>query len=544
MKKRLPAILLILAMTLTLVACGGGGGDTTSSGTPSIGTSPPPGTSSSGSSSPGLSAVPPATPVGDDIDYLDTIIILTEQPLNILDTLHPAGTGSSNRTIYSMLYDKLFDIVEGEYIPQLATSWEISDDLLTYTFNLRDDVTFSNGDQFTAQSVIDTFELSRAAVGTEAFDVWRTVDTLTASDAHTLVLRQSVVDVDIMFRLSLPWASIINKRAIEADNLEGRWVGTGPFTITGFVAGDYTTLTRRDDYWRGQPPTREVTFRWVPETTARTVMMVNGEAHLNRNTAPEDMDLFLNSPDFDVYTILANVANTIMFNMNHPICSDRNFRLAVAHALDLPAIAMTAGGIWEVPVENATVWGIGTEFRNNDLPLYGYDLDLARQYLADSVYNGEELELVASSVSMIRAIDMIQENLGRIGINIRLYPTDTPTLSSYAVYENNQAELIHFLNTFDMNASSARNVFYPGRTTNRASYNNPEVTDLLDRAPMIADASEREAMYRRVQEIVYEDMPYISLFVSTRIIVAKAGISGIILNRDMNHDFKFIAIPA
>ena len=442
-----------------------------------------------------------------------------------------------------MLFDKLFDIVEGEYIPRLATSWDISDDLLTYTFNLRNDVSFSNGDRFTAQSYIDTFEISRAAVGTEAFDVWRTVDTLTAPDDYTLVLKQRVVDVDIMFRLSLPWASVLNKRAIEADSLEGKWVGTGPYTITGFVAGDYTTLTRRDDYWRGTPPTREVTFRWVPETTARTVMMVNGEAHLNRNTAPEDMDMFLSSPDFDVYTILANVANTIMFNMNHPICGDKNFRLAVAHALDLRAIAMTAGGIWEVPVENATVWGIGTEFRNNDLPLFEYNLELAREYLDASVYNGEELELVASSVSMIRAIDMIQENLGRIGINIRLYPTDTPTLSSYAVYENNQAELIHFLNTFDMNASSARNVFYPGRTTNRASYNNPEVTDLLDRAPTIADESEREAMYRRVQEIVYEDMPYISLFVSTRIIVAQAGLSGIVLNRDMNHDFKFIGIP-
>ena len=526
MKKRLMAILLVLVLVVALAACGGGGGKESPSAPADTG-----------------GAAPADTGGGGGVHYADTLVVLAEQPINILDTQHPSGTGGVNREIYSMVYDKLFNLVEGEYIPELATSWDISDDLLTYTFKLREGVTFSNGDKFTAQDVIDTFDLARAAVGTEAFDVWRTVDYLEAPDDYTIILHQNVVDVDVMFRLSLPWASILNKRAIEADNLEGRWVGTGPYTITAFVAGDYTTVTRRSDgYWGGECPTREVTFRWIPEATARTVMMQTGEAQMNHNTASEDMPLFLDNPDFDVITFLANVDNTMMFNMNHPICGNKDFRLAVAHAMNLPEIAMTAGGIWEVPVDDATVWGAGTEFRLDGLPLYEYDLDLAKQYLASSPYNGEELEIVASSPSNVRALDMLQEQLGQIGINIKLFPTDTPNLSAYATYDNNQAEMVHFLNVFDLSASSARNIFYPGRSTNRASYSNPEITDLLDRAPTVVDAKERETMYKRVQEIVYDEMPYISLYYSTRIIVAQAGIGGLILNADLNHSIKFISL--
>jgi len=526
MTKRLFAILLALTLIFALVACNSGD----KGGSSQAPVAPP-------------SESAPAATGGGETRYLDSMIILTEQPVNVLDTQHPAGTGGSNRAIYSMVFDKLLTLLDGKYMPELAKSWDISDDYLTYTFHLRDDVTFSNGDKFTAQDVLNTFELARAAVGTEAFDVWRTVDTLTAPDDYTIVLTQAEVDVDVLFRLNLPWASILNKKAIEADNLEGRWVGTGPYTITGFAAADFTDLARRDDYWGGTPPTKNVTFKWIPEVTARTVMMQNGEAQMNFNTAPEDMDLFLNDKEhFSVITFLANVDNTMMFNMNHPVCGNKDFRLAVAHALSLPEIAMTAGGIWEVPVNDGTVWGAGTEFRKNDLPLFEYNIDMAKEYLAKSPYAGEELELIASSPSNTRAIEMIQEQLGLVGIKTRLYPTDTPTLSTVAVYEDNKAELIHFLNVFDLNASSARNVFYPGRSTNRASYNNPEVTDLLDRAPKVTDEKEREAMYMKVQEIVYEELPYISLYYSTRIIVTPVGIGGMNLNADLNHDFKFVHI--
>ena len=119
---------------------------------------------------------------------------------------------------------------------------------------------------------------------------------------------------------------------------------------------------------------------------------------------------------------------------------------------------------------------------------------------------------------------------------------DSTTLAAYASYENNQAQIVYYLATFYNNASSARNVLYPGRATNRASYNNPVISELLDRAPTVVDPAERGAIYRQVQQIVAEEVPYVNVFYSVRQIVAVAGIGGIILDYDLNHDFKGVFV--
>lgn len=544
--KRVTAILLTLMLCLAIAACGGGndattdgGGSTAGGGTPGGG-----GTPSGGAPGGGNVLTPDdviEAPEGDDVRYADSIDIIIEVNAVALDPLNPGASGAGIQNMYVCMYDRLVvNAGEGVYTPELATSWD-SDDLQTWTFNLREGVTFHNGDRFTAQSVIDTIEMGQNSPGSYAFDAWRSVVSATIVNEYTVQLVLDSVNADFLFHMALPGASIINKAARDADPVAGAWVGTGAFYVSAFFANDYATLTRNDNYWGTPPITSELIFRNVPEMTTRTIMMQNGDSHMCTSISNEDMDLFVNDPDnYIIYAFLGNTIFSLMFNMNDPITGDLNFRKAVAHALNRPDATIVAAGEWAEPVTTGTYWGASTEFKNQDLPMLQYDLDLARHYLEESSYNGQEVEIMSALPLNNRMAEVIQEQLGVIGINAVLFQTDGPTLQSSTVYGNDRMQMLSYVSAFSQSAATSRGIFYPGGVNNRMTYNNPEVNELFDLAPTIADPAERAAIYRQIQALVAEDVPAVSVFYRMFSLVCAKGIGGIIVSPDQTHDFRGI----
>jgi len=541
--RRITAILLMLTLCFAIAACGGGGGTTdtenpTNSGeTPSGGNTPaPPGSGVTLSPGDVIEA-----PEGDDVKFAELIDISIEISVSILDPHAPGASGAGTGNIYYCVYDKLvINAGEGVYEPELATSW-VSDDLQTWTFNLRNDVYFHNGDKFTAQDVVDTIESAKSTPGTYGFNTWRVVDTATAINENTVQIVLNSVNADFLFLTSLPGGAIINKAAREADPIEGAWIGTGAFYVSDFVSGDSVTLTRNDNYWGTAPITKTLYFHYVPEMTARTIMMQNGESHMCTSISNDDMHLFVDDPDN--YTIYAFVGNTIFslyFNLNDPITGDLNFRKAVAHALNRPDITLVAAGEWAEPASDGTFWGSSTEFRNNNIPMLEYDPVLAKEYLEASIYNGEELEIISALVINNAMAEVMQEQLAQIGIKTKLFPTDAPTLTSTATYGNEQTQLISWVAAFNLSAATVRNMFYPVGGDNRSSYNNPLVNDLLDKAPTVADPEERGAIYRQIQEIFAEDVPTLRIFSRVFTLVCAKGLGGILVSPDQTHDFRGI----
>ena len=541
--KKITAILIILALCFAVAACGGDGETTSSGGTTnSGGTTSSGGTSSSGSGSGDNVLVPGdviSAPEEDNVEYADLIDIILQSIFTVIDPLNPAATNPGFRFMYICLYDRLvYRTNEGEFVGELATSWE-TDDLQHYTFHLREGVVFHNGENFTAQSVIDTITTARENPGSLAFDAWRSVDTITAVNDYTLDIVLTAPNVDFIFQMSIPGASIISRAERAIDPVAGAWVGTGAYYMEDFVPGDYALLTRNDNYWGAPIPTRQLLFRFVPEFGTRAVYLQNGQSHICTGLSTADIDMFVDDPNFIVYRIPSD-PHPIAFNMNDPITGDLNFRLAVAHALNMDEITIVAAGNYGSPSTDGTFWGYSTEFRNTAVPLLEYNVDLAREYLEASSYNGEEVEIMTGVETTQRAAEIIQEQLGRIGIRITLLHTDSPTLSAAAVYGNTQTQLVSHPSPFSLSASSARPMFYPGGASNRASYNNPAVTELFDLAPTIGDPAQRESIYKEIQELISADLPYLNIFYRVQAIVTTSNIGGIITNADQNHDFRGI----
>ena len=503
-----------------LSACGGGGGGNTNNNA-SNNTSPP--------------------PEASGVKYADLIDILLPDAVTTPDPHHTGGAGTGHRAVFICIFDRLVQrTADGDFLPELATSWE-TDDLQTWTFNLRNDVTFHNGQKFTAQDVIDTMESGQQSPGTVGYNAWRDIDTITALDDYTVQMVLNTVNADFLFFVSDPGASIINKAARAADPVSGAYVGTGAYYVDNFVSGEYITLTRNDDYWGEAPKTRQLNFRWVPEMTARTIMLQNGETDFGWVVTGEDVPGFESDPaNFSIYRFTGNACFTLAFNLNDSITGDLNFRMAVAHAMNLPDIGMAAEGTNAVIQDDGTFWGYKTAFRNSDIPAIPYDPELAKQYLADSSYNGEEVEIMAALPPNIKAGEMMVEQLSAVGIKATLFITDIANLNAVAGYGNDVTQMVITVSPFDANAASARNYLHPEGSGNRSNYNNARVNELFDLAPTVADRGQREAIYREIQEVVHGDLPKINHFYLTFPIVTTSALRGFVTDPDQNHDLRLI----
>jgi len=433
-----------------------------------------------------------------------------------------------------MIFDRLinYNDATGEFGPALATHWETAD-YQTFVFDLRDDVYFHNGEHFTANDVVYTVEMAREAAGSMMSSQWGPVATVTALSDYKLELVLSTVNVDFLMNLCQPQAGILNKIAVDSDPDFGPCVGTGAFILTDFATNDYVTVERNDNYWGTLPLTKSMTLRFIPEVSARTTMMLNGEVQACFSISSEDYGQFEND-NFSIFPLIMNNPQGFSFNMQHPITGDRNFRLAVLHAMNRDDIALVAAGDWAWGISDAVggeaMWGYATEFRNNNLPAYTQDLDLAREYLEASSYNGEPVEITASISTNIKSCEILQQQLAVIGINLVINETDTAGLN--AQFHSPDHMMIFHGITFTYAAGSCQNVFLPGRAQNRGNYENAEVTALITEALGTTDRAAREQLYLRVQELVYEDMPNCNVLWRLNGIVACKGVGGIILPYD------------
>jgi len=442
-----------------------------------------------------------------------------------------------------MAFDRLIvSLGDGVFGPSLATSWE-TDDFVTITMTLRNDVVFQNGDPFTAYDIIATVEAAREGLGSMAHDLWRPVETVTAIDPHTVEFVLSGVDVEFLFNMAQPHASILSARAIEEgyDNPEAFWTaGSGAYTVTSLSPNDVIVFERNDNFWGEPPVTQRQTWFTIPEMATRSLMLLNSEADMAWSIIPDDIPMFEAHDELGVASHYNNNPHYISFNMNDPLAGDLNFRRAIAHAIYKPDIALAAGGGQAAVINSPNLFGYATEFHNHNFDPIPHDLDLARQYLEASAWNGEPIDIKVAIPTNIRAAEVLQIQLMMIGLDPTLTVLDVPGFTSTVTYANNQSQLAVYLLPTTLSAASMRNAFFPGSPLNRASFNDPYVTELLDRALVTVDTNERRDLYMYIQEVASAQMAYIPLFVNHGRIVVANGFAGIGLSPVGEHDLRYV----
>lgn len=478
-----------------------------------------------------------ATPPPKDAEYYDDLSMYIFAKVAVIDPLNPGAGTNQSGVIANMIYNTLiYYDVDGSLVPNLATEWS-TDDYQTFTFKLREGVKFHNGEPFTSDDVVFTVEAAKEVVGCHLYNTFGQVEEITANGDYEVTMKLKNPNYDFFFTVSTSTAGILNREAYESNSENPGWIGTGPFYVESMIPNDSIEYARFDDYWGEPALCKHFSMRYIAEVTAVNIMLDNDEftfAQVDSVYIPQ----YLSDDRFVMNSYFMDNCAYLAFNMHKPVTGDLNFRKAVAATLDLDAILEIAqAGFGKVP-DAGCLWGNKTNYKDLSIPQNEFNLDKAKEYLAQSSYNGEELEICASMSYTIKIATYLQAVLTEIGVNCKVHEFDGPSWSSATLYDTNELDIMIGSGAWNALASSCKTYLTPGSGSNKARYENQEVVELMAKADSTPDGPDREALYHQIQQIVYGDLPYVPILHGALYIAGQKGTGGVKFFPSNNHDYS------
>lgn len=412
------------------------------------------------------------------------------------ETLTPFRNMTAYGIMYArMLYDSLgYRMPDGSIIPVVAKEWNVEDDGVTWNIEIYDYVEDSAGNHITADDIVWMIgKLKEKALK----PIFNRVDRVEKTGDYTLKVVFSA-DIAGSIESVLQHTYVVSKAAFEAskDEFVTEVVSTSPYKVTDFVSGASLTMEKRDNYWQKPElidPTmannlEKVTFRYISETSQQQIALQTGEVDVFASIDSSLVPAFEGNNQFVAASAPYNVGNELFFSGHEssPVANDVNLRMAIAYAIDEQAII---DGVYDGLAElmydagPSTLMGYQTAWEQEEY--FRFDVEKAKEYLAKSNYNGEELEIMASnSTRNNRMLTMIQAYLLDIGINLKLKLVDR------SLYSSSMTEG----SAYDIVQVSAGGADYPTFWTNRfdnTSYPNGDATARNDETltKMIKEAS-------------------------------------------------------
>lgn len=445
-----------------------------------------------------------------------------------ITTLDPhLTTDTDSASIRFHIYEGLVHTTaSGIPEPQLAVSWDISADGLTYTFKLREGVEFHDGTAFNAEAVKTNFErLTHPDRQSSAQDYMTMLDTIEVLDEYTVALHLNEPFGPFLNHLGVHAGHILAPSAIDAvgaDDVGNLPIGTGPFQFVSRVRGESVELRRFEHYWGGDRTDLD-TIRYVviPEAGSRIAMLETGEADLILRVTPEEIERLGQSEDISVHTIQTIRSMYIVLNTQTGPFSDVRVRQAANHAVDKQSIIdFILGGGTEV-LHNPIAPGVAGHTPGT---AYEYDPDLAKELLAEAGAVNPEVILWAPAARFpqgVEVVQAVQQQLQDVGFVVELqiwgdYPAYLDTFN-YQMTEHDAAFMGWATSSIDAEVAVRQPLHgeRAGLFINTGGYANDQVDALIDEARVTSDLDTREALYAQAMSLVMADAPWIFLYYGT-----------------------------
>ena len=429
-----------------------------------------------------------------------------------------------------------------EVVPGLAESWTTSADGLAWTFKLRRGVRFHDGTPLEAAAVKFTFDRvidpshPHAKSGKWSFvaGYLSSVKSVDALDPLTVRLNLKYPTSSLAALLALPNCAIVSPAAFAKDPAAfDSWpVGSGRYRFETWERGSRLVLKRNDDYWgvKGRPQT--LVYRAIPDATTRVTELLTGGVDLILPIAPDFIEKLEKTPQVTVHKKTGLTVWYVGFNVDKKPFTDKRVRQAFNHAVNKDAIVRDILKGTGVPAVGPLL--PGTWAADPALRKYAYDPAAAKRLLAEAGYpNGLEVDfwVPESGSGMQSPVEMstvIQSNLAAIGVKA---PLKTFEWGSYLGKLRSDAPVMFALSWF-LKSEDPDLSLYPlffsknSPLPNRSNYANPDVDALLLQARQVADRGKRAELYRKAQQIIVADAPWIFVDHEQQVVATRAGLKG------------------
>ncbi len=456
---------------------------------------------------------------------------------------HLSSAGSSFAVLANVV-EALTDYDDNmQLVGELATDWSQSEDGLTWTFTLRDGVTFSDGDEFTAEDVVWNFErIHNPEVGSgDVGNCGGEGATFAATDPLTFTI--TTVEPNAILPVNIAGAAscgIIDADSVNADGQVVVPVGTGPFIIDEVSGTTDMTLVKNENYWQeGLPYLDTVDITVIPEAAVREAALLGGEVDWIMDPAPQSYASLQENADIEIGEAPQLAYHYIGLNLNREPFGDVRVRQAIAYAIDREMICAAGAFGLCTPIEGPTAPGSAWYF---DYAPYGRDVERARALLAEAgVGDGFDMEIMATSTyeDSVRQAQVLQQNLAEVGINVTI---TTPEFSEWLDREG--AGDFDSFNLSWIALTDANDYFYAqhrtGEVFNFTGYSNPEFDALVDEGRTTSDFDARYAIYEQANQILVDDAPYVYFYSPLGLRAYRANVEGFVTRPDLQNNLATV----
>lgn len=412
---------------------------------------------------------------------------------------------------------------DGKIQPQLAKSWEISPDGLTYTFKLQTGVKFHDGEVFDSAVAKASIERARGADSVNPQKrYFASIDTIETPDAETLVLKLKAPAGSLLYWLGWPSSSIVGTKSA-ADN-KTTPVGTGPFKFKNWAKGDRVELVRNEDYWNKEKAAKleSATFRFIGDPQAQAAALKSGDVDAFPEFGAPELVEDLKKDD-KLAVVIGDTELKVVAGLNNtrkPF-DDKRVRQALQHAIDRAAVIEGAASGLGTP--------IGSHYTPNDpgyidlTGVHAYDPAKAKALLAEAGYpNGFEATIKAPQMAYAqRSSQILQALFAEIGVTLKIETTEFPAKWVADVFKGGDYDITIVAHAEPLDIDIyARDPYY-------FNYRNPEFNAVLQKVEATSDAAERAKLYGEAQTILAEDQPALYLYVIPKLGVWNAKVKGL-----------------
>ena len=443
---------------------------------------------------------------------------LVAEPAN-LDFTTTDGAAIPQALLYNV-YEGLVQLnQDGEVESGLAESWEVSEDNLTYTFQLAEDATFSNGEPFTAEDA--KFSIERVSSDwtvslKAAMDVVDAVEVVSPTEL-TVTLKQP--SNDWLYRMTTRVGAMFSQKGV--DDLANDPVGTGPYDVSKWTRGDSITLTRNDEYWGEKPYFQSVTLKYFKDPTALNNALLSGTIDvIGTVQTPESLEQFENNDKYQVIEGTTNGEVVLSFNNESGPLQNLEVRQAVRHAIDREALVETC---WAGRGELIGSMVPPTDPWYEDLTdVYAYDPAKAEQLLQDSGQADQTLRLRIPTLPYAVACGtVVKSQLEQAGFTVELDQLEFPAAWLTTVFTDADYDMsiVAHVEPRDMATVFGDPKYY-------TRYGKPELQKLLSEADQ-APPEEQVALMQEAARTLSEDAAADWLFLLPNLIVAEADVAGL-----------------